>query len=768
MGFTFETAMHLAKRISNPFMAKKADDLVNETMDFGMKAGPEILGPKTGGESYHEWLRRGEEAGQGITRRIIDDFHTPEFVLGRDPAGQAIIDSGTKWDLEKNNLMSPILKRYSDITTFVGKGSTDDELVFKALENPTLAGALKPRGRALYEFLQSNYDYTAQHRITRLAGSPEKANEILRLAGRKNITNTELADFTGDQLEALEFAKRLKTNYAPHVFDRNRLIELFSSKIQKFTELRDMEKASYKKKWYDTQVAEYEASVKRLTGGDPLSWETLPKEFAFAHQKVRKGEDSYVNSARQSFESYIHNWGNAVFDNEAVKEMEVAYQQLVKTSPQLAPYAKWFIREYAGYNSKTAWDKIAGTIASTQYIRTMGLNLRSPVMNLTQGLNTAIDANPLWAAKGYMHMWTPKIKDLWEKTGLSTEIPHAFSVEANPYMTRLERAKRMTGFLFNMAETFNRKHAFSTYFTKATEKLGMEEADAIQYAIKGVHKTQFQYGRVGMPKALRTPAGKVFGQFSSFSIKQAEFLWKTLKEDPKKTLAWFGATWGGNRLAQDVLGVDLSSALGIPVNFGEMLGTMSSLSRGEFDEAIAHSKMLFEGGSGVLPSGPGGPTLGSLKDIGKAFSEGKPMDMLKSMVPVQAERLAQLMHAVKMKGETGTWNRYNKDRSEMLSESSALDTAMEFGGPKPYKNTKETNEWYKQQVFDKLATERKRNIADQIVRGNTESAEKMMSKYNLVPSPEMLQEAMMKKVLPRDLRKKWIASRIRQEGRENE
>src|SRR3972149_5897171 len=122
----------------------------------------------------------------------------------------------------------------------------------------------------------------------------------------------------------------------------------------------------------------------------------------------------------------------------------------------------------------------------------------------------------------------------------------------------MDKLRRVLGFMFNKAEEYNRKHAFMTYYSKY-ENLGETEAikradsfcftkififgvenlgetEAIKRAVEGVHKTQFQYGKVGMPKILRTPVGRVGLQFSSFSIKQIEFLQKLMKEDPRKVL----------------------------------------------------------------------------------------------------------------------------------------------------------------------------------------------------------------------------------------
>jgi len=294
----------------------------------------------------------------------------------------------------------------------------------------------------------------------------------------------------------------------------------------------------------------------------------------------------------------------------------------------------------------------------------------------------------------------------------------------------------------------------------------MAEEDALQYAIKGVHKTQFQYGRVGMPKALRTPIGKVAGQFTSFSIKQAEFLWKQLKEDPKKAITYVAGTWIGNHYVGNLLGMDLSSALGFPINLGEVVEMIKSTSQGEIDEAIAHSKMLFEGGTGVLPSGVGGPTYGSLKEIGKAFQAGKPKDLVYAVMPVQVERAVDYLRTIRDKMATGKWQRLNRRGDEVLAETNPLEATMNAFGPKPAAITKQTNQWYKQSVFDRLETTRKQKIAELIAKGNTKSAERLIEQYGLIPSPEMLQEAMAKKLLPRDLRKKWIQSTMRQQRRE--
>jgi hypothetical protein len=82
-----------------------------------------------------------------------------------------------------------------------------------------------------------------------------------------------------------------------------------------------------------------------------------------------------------------------------------------------------------------------------------------------------------------------------------------------------------------------------------------------------------------MPRALRGVTGVPF-QFWSYPIKQIEFLGKLWKDNPAKFFAWCALSEGANTSTQEFLGTDMSTALGLGVNWGEAFTLLENIVHG--------------------------------------------------------------------------------------------------------------------------------------------------------------------------------------------
>jgi len=65
-------------------------------------------------------------------------------------------------------------------------------------------------------------------------------------------------------------------------------------------------------------IPEYNESIQRLMGGDPLSWEVLPGEFKFRHMMARKGATGYVEDVEKAYRAYLYGLTKKMFDEPAV------------------------------------------------------------------------------------------------------------------------------------------------------------------------------------------------------------------------------------------------------------------------------------------------------------------------------------------------------------------------------------------------------------------------------------------------------------------
>jgi len=767
-----EFIINLFRRARYPEVMNKIDDAVEgmaatfRNADIGtLKSFRDYI---PGMDSMHEWLKEYAPTMKRTVRSLIDEVHSPDVVFDRyGDVGRRIYEVASDANLEglkwKNRMLEPFERLASKVDE---EGSTR---VFRALENPELATELSKPERELHDFLKNQYDFLWKSYIRHVAGSDEGYNKVMRMAMRE-VTEQELSELPEFLQEAYRLTKAKIRDYAPHLWKREDLVEMLQRRLTEVVAKYETATDPKTQRNLMKQIREYQDALKKLSGGDPLAFETIPKDILFRHGLLRKGALGYQEDAIRSYRSYIYSMAKKIFDEPAIQEMAALYNKLPY---EIRPYAKWFIRDFAGYNAKGPLDQLAAQLSSYEYVRTLGWNLRSPIANLTQQINTFVDAGPVASLKGYIRAFTKEGNELWKKSGLSVEIPHVLTDELHPQATRVEKIKRIAGFFFNLAEEANRKHAFLTYLTKAEEKYGKGSPEAINEAIKGVYKTQFQYGRVGMPKALRTPIGRTAFQFWSYPIKQIEFLQKLAKENPLKFFEYVGLTVGANLTLERLAGIDLSNALGFGINFSEALNTFASLSKGELDEAVAHGRLTFAQGSGMLPSGFG-PAMSSMISISQALMKGEGLEQIvKEITPVSWARIEELLTSIKErtaegKVPVGKVDPLSGEMKEVLFEQPLSKMVMETFGPKSAERSKKTSEWYKQSVMEQLEAKRKRLIAEAIADGNAEKAQKMIERWNVVPTRDSIYEAVLRKQIPREFRKQWMKKEQKQAVREEQ
>jgi hypothetical protein len=274
--------------------------------------------------------------------------------------------------------------------------------------------------------------------------------------------------------------------------------------------------------------------------------------------------------------------------------------------------------------------------------------------------------------------------------------------------------------------------------------------------------------------ALRGPAGRIFGQYTSFPIKQMEFYRKLARENPLKLVAGLGLQTYGAKTVADVLGFDLSSFLGFGITVGEAIDVVRSLSDGELEEGVSLARGYMSSGTGVLPTGPA-PTISTISNIWKGVGKGE--GVLKTvgqeLTPVAWSRTEDMIRNIMDRTEEGQATiskrkgpAFGREKEENLYETGMAKTVVEAFGPKMAERTQKQTEWLKQSIGDQLESKRKRIIADAILSGNDKKAEKLMVRYGVAPTRDMLQEAMLRKSLPRDQRKKYQVAEVRQIQRE--
>ena len=586
---------NLMKRVRFPQAAAHVDQMF-EKAGTVFKAGlgkAREVGVQTAMDDFVEWdgatpVYEWATKSSGKFMRVADEGQSPDMVFGRTMEGKRL------WQYSVDDLLRTgkfydehITKEFRKLERKVSKDRY--QAVFAALEKPELAGELTSVEQEAVTFFKGKYEFLKTQYLRNLGGSETGYRKILNTADRwKSLAQEEKDILPQNIKEGAEFARRTIDNYVPHMFDRSEVIAHMRLQLTKFADkLKNTQVPKEVERW-GAKVGEYEEKLRRLEGGDPLSWETLPSEFPFRYASRRRGAEGFSKDPFKAYKSYIYHMSKRIHTQPTVQAMATEFKNL---PPEMRPYAKWYIREYAGWGQTSPLDEAAGWIATVQYWRTLGLNARSAIVNLTQQMNTWVDAGPLWSLKGYVRAFTNEGEKLFKATGIDIEVPHGFYGDMAPTAGWAERTSRILGFFFQTAERANRKHAFLTYLSKAEHKYGGITEAAVKEAIDGVHKTQFLYGKVGMPKILRTAGGRVLGQYSSFTLKQAEFMRKMWRENPAKFAAYLGMQFQGAKTVGDMMGIDLSNALGFGITAGEALDASKAGKEVEFSAGTSFQSL---------------------------------------------------------------------------------------------------------------------------------------------------------------------------------
>ncbi len=78
--------------------------------------------------------------------------------------------------------------------------------------------------------------------------------------------------------------------------------------------------------------------------------------------------------------------------------------------------------------------------------------------------------------------------------------------------------------MYSSAELHIRRHSLATNYLYAKEVLKLPEADAREFARKGVRVQQFLYTLPALPRLFRGPTGRLVLQFKSYMVQEAQFL----------------------------------------------------------------------------------------------------------------------------------------------------------------------------------------------------------------------------------------------------
>ena len=279
---------------------------------------------------------------------------------------------------------------------------------------------------------------------------------------------------------------------------------------------------------------------------------------------------------------------------EAVKTYIQAYCERIQGRPGIIE--QWLERNldrafksfyYPGMGSK--WQ---GRLTVMYYRGLLGGAVDTAFKNLFQVRNPIIEVGFLNTLEGVTDMMGPTGRAAFKKAGALDEYLISVDQHANA-LTSKGFVKTLDAVLFapmKFSEYLNRGISFHAGLAEAASK-GYRGQEAIDFARYVVQKTQFTYGVANTSPYIQNPLVKLGYQFSSYPLKEWQFILQTLK-GPDKTkklirmMAFDGLAVGLSMAT----GVDLANAVGwswakipgtnktIPVPWGGMTQHMTNLS----------------------------------------------------------------------------------------------------------------------------------------------------------------------------------------------
>jgi len=674
----------------------------------------------------------------------------------------------------KNAFIDRNYKKYLKATKNIEKGSISSEKIGKALDGQFDVNKLTKIEKKAYDFFKENYEAQIVEYAKRAAGSEEAYQKILYLVSRKLPKKSKVSELSADKLadyntvteellalkagrklndlsseerrtyaslkqmktdllvdnwrkrlppneaEAYDILSRKINDYLPHMFDRVELLDNFKLELIEVQEKLSTATNKSVITKYKKRITLLKNAISRIEGGKLVTFDQLPSSVFFQFFNPRTGKKGYSFDALKAYEAYLFGMGRKMFDEPAIKLIKSNYFD--KIQPGMKRYTESLVKRYMGYDSN-AFDWFAGVITSLQWMRTLGLNPRSALVNLGQRVNTIAEIGEKYSLKseGMILFESKKANEIFDRSGIAREVPDVLT--EGDMSKGLERMRTLVGFMFNQIELGNRKHAYLAGYIKAMDQ-GKSREQARKEGIRLVHKTQFRYGKLGMPKLFWNPIARVSFQFSSYTLKQAQFLYKLLKTNPFKFMKWIAYTTGIDYLLREFFDSDMSNAFGIGITWGEAFQAIKAFVEGDRKAAYRHSKQTITPGTGILPSGPG-PTITSGVKIVEGIEKGEgKKQIVKEITPVIVARLKQAYDAVKTKRDDEKLYTIRSGKGNAIYKLNKRQLIQRTFGPKTAKEGIISKNYMKARNLEIERRQGIQSVIDAIIEGDEKKIKK--------------------------------------------
>lgn len=209
------------------------------------------------------------------------------------------------------------------------------------------------------------------------------------------------------------------------------------------------------------------------------------------------------------------------------------------------------------------WSRFTSTANSITAKLLLGWRLPNYFINLISGYEkTAIKSSPVWLKRAIDFMDSPqgkKFLDEEERLGsLALDVALGSAGDVKSTAAWYDPIK-----VYSMAEPPVRKFALVAPYIYAKGKLGLPEAEAREYARRSLRLTNFSYNTAALPKFLRSPSGKFFGQFKNYLAKETEFIHSLTPSEFAQHIVFQGLMTGARGFVLFAKSIPVLGALGL-------------------------------------------------------------------------------------------------------------------------------------------------------------------------------------------------------------
>jgi len=175
-----------------------------------------------------------------------------------------------------------------------------------------------------------------------------------------------------------------------------------------------------------------------------------------------------------------------------------------------------------------SYSRLVGRIRQTTAIAKLGYRPSAALINFVSGHgHTWVKVGAEMVSDARKWMQTDEGKQFLAEEEAKGSLGQSFILqESGKEQTTVPKYHPLG--LFSLPEISIRKLSLTANYLYAKRKLNMAESVARQYAAEAVRFQAFSYNLGSVSRILRSPSGKLFGQFKTYLIKELEFI-STLK-----------------------------------------------------------------------------------------------------------------------------------------------------------------------------------------------------------------------------------------------